>query len=96
MPLTKRLASSGSLAALASLVRMPSKNSPAALRVNVNAMIRSGAWPLSSSRMKRLVSWKVFPEPAEARIIVFGIALMLHPPCPAQWLSLSLDQKGSH
>ena len=55
-PLANRMASDGSPAALASLFRMPSKNSPAALRVKVSAMIRSGASPHSSSRIKRLVS----------------------------------------
>ena len=45
----------------ASLVRMPSKNSPAALRVNVNAMIRSTGNPKSNSLMNRLVNQCVLP-----------------------------------
>ena len=49
-------ASVGLLAAFASLVRMPSKNSPAALRVNVSAMIRSTGNPQSNSLMNRLVN----------------------------------------
>ena len=60
-----------SLAASASLVRTESANSPAALRVKVSATMRSGAAPRATRPMTRLPSWKVLPEPAEARMSRF-------------------------
>ena len=60
-----------SLAAAASLVSTESANSPAALRVKVSATIFSGATPIATKPITRFASWKVFPDPAEARISRF-------------------------
>ncbi len=49
-----------------------SKNSAAALRLKVRAIILLGSTPARMSVSNRLVSWKVLPEPAEAKIIWWG------------------------
>ncbi len=64
-------ATCSSRAASASLVKTESANSPAAFRVKVSATMRSGAAPWATKPMTRLPSWKVLPEPAEARMSRF-------------------------
>ena len=69
MAASNRAASDALRAARAMRVRMRLKNSPAAFREKVSAMIRSGGTPAAMSVQNRVVRSCVFPDPAEARII---------------------------
>jgi hypothetical protein len=61
----------------ANFVKMRSVISPAALQVNVAARVESRAdstvGASNTCCRKQLLNWYVFPDPAEARMIVFVI-----------------------